>query len=286
MSLQDFIQTPKFDEYREQFKEHYHLERRADGVLLVKVHTQGGPLQLSVQNHRSTNQLFKTIGADPQNEVMIITGTGGSFMNHVDPDGFQLEADDRQNWAYEYAYNDCRLNITSQIYDLQCLTIGVAEGPTWHPEILLMCDLTIASEDAVFFDPHFPLGFIPGDGVQACYRELIGVKRAAYAHLMGQPIDARKALEWGMVNEIVDKNRLLDKAYEIADKFMAHPRTTRRLTTAILRKPWKERIANDLDSGIATQMFGYLANATERHTKKHIEGVARKLVPGDEKNSG
>lgn len=71
MSLTNFVPTPDFDEYKERFKEHYAMERREDGVILVQAHTAGGPTQLSVENHRSVGQLFKTIGADPKNEVMI-----------------------------------------------------------------------------------------------------------------------------------------------------------------------------------------------------------------------
>ena len=87
MSSQEFVATPKFEEYREVFKDFYKLERRDDGVVLVEAHTRGGPIQLSVQNHRSLGQLFKTIGADPQNEVMIFTGTGDDFMMAADPKG-------------------------------------------------------------------------------------------------------------------------------------------------------------------------------------------------------
>jgi hypothetical protein len=56
MSLQDFVPTPGFEEYRERFKDFYRMERRDDGVLLVAAHTLGGPVQLSVQNHRSLGQ--------------------------------------------------------------------------------------------------------------------------------------------------------------------------------------------------------------------------------------
>ena len=79
MSLSNFVSPPKFDEYKERFKDHYKMERRPDGVILVQAHTHGGPIQLSVENHRSVGQLFKTIGADPKNEVMIFTGQRRGF---------------------------------------------------------------------------------------------------------------------------------------------------------------------------------------------------------------
>jgi hypothetical protein len=48
MSQQQFIPTPKFEEYKERFKDFYKMQRRADGVILVEAHTNGGPIQLSV----------------------------------------------------------------------------------------------------------------------------------------------------------------------------------------------------------------------------------------------
>jgi len=49
MSQQQFIPTPKFEEYKERFKDFYKMQRRADGVILVEAHTNGGPIQLSVE---------------------------------------------------------------------------------------------------------------------------------------------------------------------------------------------------------------------------------------------
>ena len=78
----------------------------------------------------------------------------------------------------------------------------VINGPGFHTEMLLMCDITICSEDAIIYDLHYDIGSVPGDGIHSCFQELLGVKRAAYALLTGQTIDAKTALEYGMVNEI------------------------------------------------------------------------------------
>src|ERR1700740_3237131 len=191
MSLQEFVPTPRFEEYREAFKDFYRMERRDDGVLLVAAHTMGGPVQLSVQNHRSLGQMLKTVGADPANEVLILTGSGPDFMMASDPSGFALEEADMEYWAYEYAYKDGRINVSALVNDVEVPTIGLLNGPGFHSEIVLMCDIT----------------------------------------LTGEAISARQALEWGMVNEVVPRERLISRAYEIADHIMTQPRTVRRLTT-------------------------------------------------------
>jgi enoyl-CoA hydratase/carnithine racemase len=129
-----------------------------------------------------------------------------------------------------------------------------------------MCDLTICTEDAVIFDPHFPgIGSVPGDGIHSCLQELLGVKRAAYALLTGQPIDAEKALEYGLVNEVVPRGELIERAKELARNILKQERTTRRLTAQIIRRPWKKRITDDLDGGFGIQMFGHLAKKRALH---------------------
>jgi enoyl-CoA hydratase/carnithine racemase len=284
MSLTSFIATPDFDEYKERFKQHYKMERRDDGVILVQAHTKGGPIQLSVENHRSLGQMLKTVGADPKNEIMILTGSGEEFMMDADPEGFKLEEEDLAYWAYEYAYKDGRINVSSLVNDLEIPTIGVLNGPGFHTEICLMCDLTICSEDAIIYDLHYDIGSVPGDGIHSCFQELLGVKRAAYALLTGQTIDAKTALEYGMVNEVVPRDKLVQRAWQLADHIMSQPRTTRRMTTQIVRRPWRRQITDSLDGGFAIQMFAHLAKKKGVHGREHIGSVVDYVRKGKKNN--
>ena len=284
MSLVGFVSLPEFDDYKERFKAHFRLTRREDGVLLAEAHTNGGPFQLSVELHKSFGQLFQTVGADTKNEVMILTGTGPDFMMAVDPTGFKLEEEDLAYWAYEHAYKDGRINVSSLINDLEIPTIGVLNGPEFHSEMCLMCDITICSDDAVIFDPHYNISSVPGDGIHSCFLELLGVKRGAYALLTGQAIDAKTALDYGLVNEVVSRDKLIERAFKLADHIMTQPRTTRRLTTQIVRRPWKQRIVNDLDGGFGIQMFGHLAKKKAIHTSANA-GVALAYVRKGKRNN-
>ena len=118
------------------------------------------------------------------------------------------------------------------------------------------------------------MGSVPGDGIHSCLQELLGVKRAAYALLTGQRIDAKTALAWGMVNEVLPRDQLLDRAWKLADHIMAQPRITRRLTTQIIRRPWKRRITDDLDGGFGIQMFAHLAKNQAMHDADHAQAAA------------
>ena len=284
MSLQNFVPTPEFEEYKEAFKDFFHLERREDGVILAQAHTLNGPIQLSVQNHRALGQMLKVIGADPKNEILILSGSGEEFMMDSDPNGFELEEEDMPYWAYEYAYKDGRINVSSLVNDLEIPTIGIMNGPGFHSEIVLMCDLTLAASDATIFDLHYDIGSVPADGIHNAFQELLGVKRAAYALLTGEAISAQQALEWGMVNEVLPRDELVARAYAIADHIMTQPRTTRRLTTQIVRRPWKQRIVADLDGGFGIQMFGHVAKQLSIHGRDKIGGTVNYVREGRKNN--
>jgi enoyl-CoA hydratase/carnithine racemase len=280
MSFQEFVPTPKFEDYQELFRDFFTMERRDDGVLLAQAHTQGGSIQLSVQNHRALGQFLKTVGADPENEVLILTGTGPDWMMGSDPKGFELEESDLEYWAYEYAYKDGRTNVSALVNDLEIPTIGLLNGDGYHSEVLLMCDLTLMAETAHIYDLHYGISSVPGDGIHNAFEELLGVKRAAYALLTGESIDAGTALEYGMVNEVLPADGLIARAYTIADHIMTQPRTVRRLTTQIIRRPWKKRILDDLDGGFGIQMFGHLSKRMAVHSDERISGQASYVREG------
>jgi len=82
----------------------------------------------------------------------------------------------------------------------------------------------------------------------------------------------------------VPRERLISRAYEIADHIMTQPRTVRRLTTQIVRRPWKQRIVNDLDGGFGIQMFGHIAKKRAVHGSGHIASTVDYVREGRKNN--
>ncbi|MHC4933497.1 MAG: enoyl-CoA hydratase/isomerase family protein [Planctomycetota bacterium] len=106
----------------------------------------------------------------------------------------------------------------------------------------------------------------------------MGVKRATYAMWMCEPIDAKKALQYGLVNEVVPREKLMDRAWEIAERLNSKKRTTRRMSVQVMRRQWKQRIVDDLDGAFAMEMHAYLCDSP-RHQDQHGRSSA-KTMPG------
>ena len=83
-------------------------------------------------------------------------------------------------------------------------------------ETALSCDMRIASENAQFAAPEIKLGWIGGGGMTAFLTHTIGASNAAFMILTGDPIDAARALAWGLVSEVVQSGAVLARAQEIA----------------------------------------------------------------------
>jgi len=102
--------------------------------------------------------------------------------------------------------------------DLGTPVIGAVNGPavTGGLELALMCDFLVASDRATFADTHARVGILPGWGLSVELPRAVGVRRARQMSFTGDHVDAARALEWGLANEVVEHDRLLARAREVA----------------------------------------------------------------------
>jgi len=83
-------------------------------------------------------------------------------------------------------------------------------------ELAMACHMRIAAENAIFGQPEIKLGVIPGFGGTQRLVRLIGKGRALEMNLMGNMIDAKRAYEMGLVNQVVTADALMDTVIKIA----------------------------------------------------------------------
>jgi enoyl-CoA hydratase len=84
-------------------------------------------------------------------------------------------------------------------------------------ETAMSCDIRIAADNAQFAAPEIKLGWIGGGGMATFLAHSIGPSNAALMVMTGDPIPAGKALEWGLVSEVVSQASLMEHARKIAE---------------------------------------------------------------------
>jgi enoyl-CoA hydratase/carnithine racemase len=136
------------------------------------------------------------------------------------------------------------LKVLQRLVELPMPVVGVANGPaTVHSEYLLLSDIHVASDRAVYGDyPHPAFRITGGDGVQVVWEETAGTARTEWLLWTGETIDARTAQEWGVVNEVVPHEKAHAHGLEIATKLAAMPDLYRRLHKQTLNQRLRRRI--------------------------------------------
>jgi enoyl-CoA hydratase/carnithine racemase len=238
-----------FGKYRDLFP-NARLTRSQTGVLEVALHTDGGTLVFDGHTHEQFVELFHAIGSDPDNRVVILTGSGDAFMESISPEGFDFFTPQ----GYDKIFREGR-KILMNILDIEAPMIAAVNGPVrLHSEYVLLADVVLATPTTVFQDkPHFEFGIVPGDGVNLLWQEVIGPIRGRYFILTGQELDVETAKQWGAVNEIVPAGKLLARAREIAEGLAKLPPLTTRYTRIALTQKLRRIVDEGLGYGLALE---------------------------------
>src|ERR1700721_3093815 len=140
----------RFDAYRDGFP-NARLTRSKSGVLEVALHTDGGTLVFNGHTHEEFVDLFHAIGSDPDNRVVILTGSGNAFMETISPEGFDFFPPR----GYDKIYREGR-KVLMKILDIEAPLIAAVNGPMrLHTEYILLADIVLATPSSVFPDkPH------------------------------------------------------------------------------------------------------------------------------------
>src|SRR6266404_2741646 len=155
--------------------------------------------------------------------------------------------------------------------DIEVPMIAALNGPvTVHSEYALLCDMVLAAEGTYFQDaPHPAFGIVPGDGLHVVWPEVIGEIRGRYFLLSGQKLNAAEAKEYGAVNEVVSREALLPRAWELARNLKKQSPLTLRYTRMALSTHFRRRLQESLSYGLALEGISaaQVAASTAQKTK-------------------
>jgi enoyl-CoA hydratase/carnithine racemase len=253
---------------------------REDGIVMMQLHNGGRPMIWARPIHRAVHMAVRDIASDPENKVLILVGTGKYWVCYgYDTKGMQSTGIDennylgRRNATIDDYTGDAMPLQENFIWDLHIPSIALINGPGYHMDMAMQCDLTLCTDDCVMFDVHKHMGFVSGDGVNLSMKEFMGSKRAAYYMLTGEPVTAQQAYDWGMVNKVVPRKDLLKEGWKLARKIRDQGRERpgwARYMVEVCRKPIKQRFANDFAGEFAMEMYAYMVDQDVSHSDEAL----------------
>jgi len=180
---------------------------------------------------------FDRVIADDSIRVVVLTGEGKSFCAGADINWL------REIIRYSFDQNlEESLQLAEVLYKIYTMpkpTIAMVNGAAigGGTGFLSVCDIAVAAEEAKFGLSEVKIGLVPA-AISPYVVRKIGESKAREYFLTGQRISAQKAMEIGLINEVVPKNKLEDRVEELIEQFLASgPEAIARCKELILNVP-------------------------------------------------
>jgi len=142
-------------------------------------------------------------------------------------------------------------------------------------ELAMCCDVRVATEDAQLGQPEIKLGLIPGGGGTQRLPRLVGLGRAMYLNLTGDPVDAKTAYDWGLVERVVPRAELLDAATGIAKSIAARSPHA----VAVLRELARTTRDLSLEEGLRREADGFRRSLASEDGAEGVAAFLEKREP-------
>ena len=220
-------------------------------------------------------QALQSLAADPNAGVLIITGAGeAAFVSGADINDIRARGRDDGLAAINSS-------LFAEIERFPRPTIAAINGYALGGgcELALACDIRIAADTAKFGQPELGLGIIPGAGATQRLPRIIGMGRAKHLILTGEIIDAKQAMEIGLVSAVTPAGQLQIRAREMAKRILRQGPLAARLAKLALNA--SARV--DMDSGLLIET---LAQAICYGSEDKLEGTAAFLEKRKAKFTG
>ena len=175
-----------------------------DGVGLVVMNRPGQRNALNTLLGAGLRAALESLEARDDVHAIVLTGADPAFCAGLD--------------LKELAAGTLSIGDFPVPADMATPLIGAVNGVavTGGLEVALGCDFLIASQRAAFADTHARVGILPGWGLSVDLPRSIGVRRARQMSFTGNYVDAETALAWGLVNEVVPHEQVVERALALA----------------------------------------------------------------------
>src|SRR5215813_411945 len=173
---------------------------------------------------RDLNTIVDDLAADNQLRLVILRGAGRAFCSGIDLSALAAGETTMtffRNWEAALRKLEALDPIVVAAIQSHCIGGGL--------QIALACDLRVARDDARFGITALREGIIPGMGMWRVARHA-GLGRAKRLALAADVVDAAVALEWGLVDWVVEADAFESTILELTERLLSMARTSTRLT--------------------------------------------------------
>jgi enoyl-CoA hydratase/carnithine racemase len=194
------------------------LDRPADGVLRLTI---SNPAKRNALDHPILDAIAAVLDDIEDARVVLLTGSDGMFSSGYDigdipPDVFAEEAERLVAHPFAAALDALETCEVPTVAALPGHTIGGGL------ELSLACDLRVAADGILLGMPPAKLGLVYSHTGLRRFLDAIGAPRTRELFLTGRNVDARTALEWGLVNQVVGVSELDSAALDLAQDIAAN----------------------------------------------------------------
>jgi 2-(1,2-epoxy-1,2-dihydrophenyl)acetyl-CoA isomerase len=225
---------------------------------------------------RELGEVVNERAADPSVRAVLITGAGRGFSSGADlKAGFEPAEDGMPDIAKEL--NDLYHPIMTGLRRLEKPVVAAVNGPAVGigASLAFACDLVLAAESAYFGLAFVNIGLMPDGGSTLFVPAAVGKARAFQLALLGERVDAVKALDWGLINFVHADNRLLDEAGALVERLAAGPTQS----YASSKRALNRMLYPDLDAQLSLEADLQHALARTRDFEEGVVAFVEKREP-------
>ncbi|WP_403021145.1 enoyl-CoA hydratase/isomerase family protein [Salinibacterium sp. GXW1014] len=242
------------------------IRYEGDGIAVVTLNRPERLNAVSPEMHHELQQLFASIDADDDTNVVVLTGAGRGFCS----------GGDTKTMAGRHSKADEKLRVYSRgrhliggMLSVEKPLIAMVNGPAagLGATIALFCDVVFMSDAATIGDRHVNVGLVAGDGGAVVWPLLVGPLRAKEFLMTGRMLSGQEAADLGLVNRVIEAGSLESETLDFAREVALQPPYAVRATKASINRYVQAVNAQVLDASLSWERISM-------RTQDHQEALA------------
>lgn len=252
----------------------------ADGAATVTLNRPQKLNAWNLQLGQELGQAVDSLSGDAGVRAVLVTGAGRAFSSGADlsepPEPGASGMPDLGKRLREVYHP-----VITGLREMPKPVISAVNGPAVGIgcSLALAADLVLAGRSAYFLLAFVNIGLVPDGGATAFLPARLGLARAAELIMLGESLPAERALEWGLVNRVVEDEALADEAQQLLTRLAKGPTGAFAEAKALLNR----RLYADLEGQLEAEAQ---AQARRAESKDFIEGVTAFLQKREPAFSG